>query len=73
MLKHRSQLVLTYILFSLEMLGGLLRPFFLGVVINDLMKGRYEGLIILSVLFYYLVRGYTQSTCMIHVPIPPFM
>lgn len=49
MLKHRSQLVLTYILFSLEMLGGLLRPFFLGMAINDLMKGRYEGLIILSV------------------------
>ena len=52
MLKHRSQLVLTYILFSLEMLGGLLRPFFLGVAINDLMKGRYEGLIILSVAHF---------------------
>lgn len=49
MLKHRSQLVFTYILFSLEMLGGLLRPFFLGMAINDLMKGSYEGLIILSV------------------------
>jgi ABC-type multidrug transport system fused ATPase/permease subunit len=46
--KHRSQLVLTYILFSLEMLGGLLRPFFLGMAINGLMKGSYEGLIILS-------------------------
>ncbi len=49
MLKHRSQLVFTYILFSLEMLGGLLRPFFLGMAINDLMKGSYEGLILLSV------------------------
>jgi ABC-type multidrug transport system fused ATPase/permease subunit len=48
--KHRSQLVLTYILFSLEMLGGLLRPFFLGVAINGLMKGSYQGLIILSVV-----------------------
>ncbi len=48
MLKHRGQLVFTYILFSLEMLGGLLRPFFLGMAINDLIKGRYEGLIILS-------------------------
>jgi ABC-type multidrug transport system fused ATPase/permease subunit len=46
--KHRSQLVLTYILFSLEMLGGLLRPFFLGWAINDLMKSSYNGLIILS-------------------------
>jgi ABC-type multidrug transport system fused ATPase/permease subunit len=49
MLQHRSRLIFTYILFSLEMLGGLLRPFFLGMAINDLMKGRYEGLIILSV------------------------
>ena len=48
--KHRSQLVLTYILFSLEMLGGLLRPLFLGIAINDLMKGSYQGLIILSVV-----------------------
>jgi ABC-type multidrug transport system fused ATPase/permease subunit len=46
--KHRSQLVLTYILFSLEMLGGLLRPLFLGIAINDLMKGSYNGLILLS-------------------------
>jgi ABC-type bacteriocin/lantibiotic exporter with double-glycine peptidase domain len=49
MLKHRSQLVFTYILFSLEMLGGLLRPLFLGIAINDLLKGSYNGLIILSV------------------------
>jgi ABC-type multidrug transport system fused ATPase/permease subunit len=49
MQKHRSQLVLTYILFSLEMLGGLLRPFFLGMAINDLLKGGYQGLIVLSV------------------------
>jgi ABC-type multidrug transport system fused ATPase/permease subunit len=52
MQKHRSQLVLTYILFSLEMLGGLLRPFFLGVAINDLLKGSYEGLILLSIAHF---------------------
>ena len=46
---HRRQLLLTYFLFSLEMLGALLRPFFLGLAINDLLKGSYEGLIILSV------------------------
>ena len=40
--------MLTYILFSLEMLGALLRPFFLGEAINDLMKGSYRGLIVLS-------------------------
>ena len=47
-MRHRYQLVLTYILFSIEMLGTLLRPFFLGKAVNDLMKGSYHGLIILS-------------------------
>lgn len=46
--RHRSQLILTYVLFSLEMLGALLRPFFLGEAINDLLKGSYRGLIVLS-------------------------
>jgi len=56
--KHRSQLLLTYILFSLEMLGGLLRPLFLGIAINDLLKGSYQGLILLSsVHFATLVIG----------------
>jgi len=56
--KHRSQLVLTYILFSLEMLGGLLRPLFLGMAINDLFKGSYQGLIVLSAVhFATLVIG----------------
>lgn len=48
MLQHRSRLVLTYILFSLEMLGNLLRPFFLGIAINELIRGSYQGLILLS-------------------------
>ena len=48
MQKHRIQLVITYVLFSLEMLGSLLRPFFLGEAINDLIKGSYRGLIVLS-------------------------
>lgn len=47
-LKHRGQLLLTYVLFSLEMTGTLLRPFFLGEAVNDLVKGSYHGLIILS-------------------------
>jgi ABC-type multidrug transport system fused ATPase/permease subunit len=58
MSKHRSQLVLTYILFSLEMLGGLLRPLFLGMAINGLFKGSYQGLIVLSAVhFATLVIG----------------
>ena len=48
--KHRSQLVFTYLLFGLEMLGTLLRPFFLGEAINDLLKGSYRGLITLSIV-----------------------
>lgn len=47
-MKHRNRLVLTYVLFSLESLGTLLRPFFLGMAVNDLMKGSYHGLLILS-------------------------
>lgn len=58
MQKHRWSLMITYSLFSLEMLGSLLRPFFLGVAINDLMKGSYHGLIVLSIIhFLWLIIG----------------
>lgn len=56
--RHRSRLLLTYFLFGLEMLGTLLRPFFLGEAVNDLLKGSYHGLIILSVVhFTWLIVG----------------
>lgn len=45
---HTYRLLITYTLFSLEMLGTLLRPFFLGNAVNDLIAGSYHGLIILS-------------------------
>ncbi len=48
MLQHRYRLVLTYILFTLEMLGSLMRPFFLGWAVNDLIRGSYQGLLLLS-------------------------
>jgi len=48
--KHKLQLSITYILFTLEMAGSLLRPFFLGEAVNDLIKGSYRGLIILSIV-----------------------
>jgi ABC-type multidrug transport system fused ATPase/permease subunit len=55
---HRYRLVLTYILFSFETLGNLLRPLFLGIAVNDLIKGSYEGLILLcAVHFLWLVVG----------------
>ncbi|UAY52064.1 ABC transporter six-transmembrane domain-containing protein [Ferruginibacter albus] len=58
MKKHRYQLILTYILFSLEMIGSLLRPFFLGEAVNDLMHGSYHGLIMLSIVHMgYLIAG----------------
>jgi ABC-type multidrug transport system fused ATPase/permease subunit len=56
--KHKYQLVLTYTLFSLEMLGSLLRPFFLGEAINDMMHGSYHGLMLLSIVHVaYLIIG----------------
>lgn len=55
---HRYRLITTYVLFSIEMLGNLMRPFFLGLAINDLIKGSYNGLILLSVVhFSWLVIG----------------
>jgi ABC-type multidrug transport system fused ATPase/permease subunit len=46
--EYKINLFTTYTLFSFEMLGSLLRPFFLGVAVNDLIKGSYSGLIVLS-------------------------
>jgi len=58
MKQHRYRLLLTYVLFSLEMLGNLLRPLFLGIAVNDLVKGSYSGLIMLSAVhFSWLVIG----------------
>ena len=58
MMKHKYQLVFTYSLFSLEMLGGLLRFYFFGEAINDLIKGSYHGLIVLVIVHLaYLIIG----------------
>lgn len=58
MQKHRLRLLVTYVLFSLEMLGSLMRPFFLGEAVNDLIKGSYRGLILLSAVHLaWLVIG----------------
>jgi ABC-type multidrug transport system fused ATPase/permease subunit len=56
--QHRYRLFLTYLLFSIEMIGNLMRPFFLGIAVNDLIKGSYQGLILLSLVhFSWLVAG----------------
>lgn len=58
MLKHKYQLIFTYSLFSIEMLGNLLRFYFFGEAINDLIRGSYRGLIVLTgVHLAYLVIG----------------
>lgn len=58
MMKHKYQLIITYFLFSLEMLGGLLRFYFFGEAINDIIKGSYRGLVVLAVVHLsYLLIG----------------
>jgi len=58
MMKHKYQLIFTYSLFSLEMLGNLMRFYFFGEAINDLIKGSYRGLIVLTAVhLVYLVIG----------------
>lgn len=56
-LKHKYQLLITYVLFGLEMTGLLLRPYFVGMAVNDLIKGSYQGIICLvgSFLLYSIV------------------
>ncbi len=56
--KHKYQLSFTYFLFTLETLGSLLRFYFFGEAINDLIKGSYHGLIVLSIVhIIYLIVG----------------
>ncbi len=56
--KHKYKLLLTYSLFGIEMLGLLLRPYFLGEAVNGLIKGSYNGLILLAAAhLLWLVTG----------------
>lgn len=56
-LKHKYQLVITYFLFTVETTGGLLRFYFFGEAVNGIIKGSYNGLIVLAAahLVYLLV------------------
>lgn len=47
--EHRWRLIITYFLFTLEMTGSLMRPFFLGWAVNDLIGGSFRGLWWLSI------------------------
>ena len=56
--KYKYKLLLTYSLFAVEMLGLLLRPYFLGEAVNDLIKGSYNGLIFLAAAhFLWVITG----------------
>jgi hypothetical protein len=56
--EHRTQLMLTYTLFGLEMLASLLRPYLVGVAVDGLIAGSYRGLVELSVAhLLYLAIG----------------
>lgn len=57
-LKHKYQLIITYVLFTLETAGGLLRFYFFGEAVNGIIKGSYNGLIMLAVVhLVYLSVG----------------
>ncbi len=56
--KHKYQLIITYVLFTIETAGGLLRFYFFGEAVNDIIKGSYHGLIILAAVhLIYLSVG----------------
>lgn len=58
MLQYKYKLLLTYSLFSIEMLGLLMRPFFLGKAVDGLLEGNYTGLIYLAAAhLVWLVAG----------------
>lgn len=47
-LQYKYKLLLTYSLFSVEMLGLLMRPFFLGKAVDGLLESSYQGLLYLA-------------------------
>lgn len=56
--KHKYQLFITYTLFTIETIGGLLRFYFFGEAVNGIIKGSYNGLFILAVVhLVYLSVG----------------
>jgi ABC-type multidrug transport system fused ATPase/permease subunit len=46
--QYKYKLLITYALFAVEMLGLLMRPYFLGEAVNDLIRGSYQGLFYLA-------------------------
>jgi ABC-type multidrug transport system fused ATPase/permease subunit len=48
--EYKVPLALTYSLYALEMLGTLTRPWFLGIAVDGLLAGNYDGLVKLTVV-----------------------
>jgi ABC-type multidrug transport system fused ATPase/permease subunit len=44
--ENKFKLIVTYILFTLEMIGALFKPYFIGQAVNDLMISSYKSLYI---------------------------
>jgi len=56
--KHKNQLFITYALFTIETIGGLLRFYFFGEAVNDIIKGSYQGVgVLAAVHLVYLSVG----------------
>lgn len=55
---HRWRLLLTYVLFTIEMSGALLRPFFFGKAVDGLIYGNNVGLYqLIAIHFGWMVVG----------------
>jgi len=50
--RFKRKISLTFILLSMENILNLLIPFFLGIAINDLINGKYDGVLYFSVIFF---------------------
>ena len=60
-LAHKAKLALTYILYTLEMVGTLVRPLLIGNAVNDLINESYKGLIYLTgIHLIWLVISYCR-------------
>ncbi len=55
---HKYRLSITYLLFMLEMGGDLLKPYFIGKAVNDLLGGSFHSLVLFLLLhFSWLIIG----------------
>lgn len=57
-IENKYKLIITYLLFSIEMGGALLKPYFIGKAVNNLLIGSFYSLVIFLLLhFIWLIVG----------------